>query len=211
MRARTLLQGIVALAAGVLLADVASAASIAGSRHDFSAKGWGSTELCIFCHAPHNANVTAGTLWNHAVTAATYTLYTSTTLNATLAQPAAGAPSKLCLSCHDGTVAIDSFQVGGAMRTGTVFATGAVLVGTDLSNDHPIGFVYDAALVTADAAGGSPGLVVPASTSQVSANVPLYASKVECSSCHNVHDPVNGNFLRVSNTGSALCLKCHIK
>ncbi|MBI5196127.1 MAG: cytochrome C, partial [Nitrospirae bacterium] len=32
-----------------------------------------------------------------------------------------------------------------------------------------------------------------------------------CGSCHNPHDNSNGTFLRVTNSGSGLCLKCHIK
>lgn len=202
MRSRMFLQGIVALAASLFFGAWAFAASIVGSPHDFSSRGWGSTELCVFCHTPHNANVTAGTLWNHALTAATYTLYSSPTLNAVVGQPAAGGVSKLCLSCHDGTVAIDSFGT----RTGTTFISGSAALGTDLGNDHPIGFTYDTALATADG-----GLTTPASASLVSTGVPLFSAKVECASCHNVHDNANGNFLRLSNAGSALCLKCHTK
>jgi predicted CXXCH cytochrome family protein len=179
-----------------------AAAGISGSPHDFSARGWGSSELCIFCHTPHNAKASAGVLWNHAPTVATYTLYASSTFDAaaTVGQP--GATSKLCLSCHDGTVAIDSFGT----RTGTTNITGDALLGTDLSNDHPIAFTYDAALATTDG-----GLVTPASASLVVAKVPLFAAKVECATCHNVHDNALGGFLRISNAASALCLKCHIK
>ena len=200
MRPRTFLKGVVALAASLLLGNVAFAASIAGSPHDFSGRGWGTTELCIFCHAPHNANVTAGTLWNHAATVATYTLYASPTLSAAVAQP--GGVSKLCMSCHDGTVAIDSY----ATRTGTTFISGSAALGTDLTNDHPIAFTFDAALATADG-----GLVTPASASLVSTGVPLFSGKLECATCHNVHDNALGHFLRVSNAGSGLCLKCHTK
>lgn len=201
MRSRTLLQGAVALAASLFVGGAAWA-GITGTAHDFSGNGWGSTELCIFCHTPHNSNTTvvAAPLWNHAVTNATFTLYTSATLNAT--GLAAGGVSKLCLSCHDGTVAIDSYGT----RTGTQLMTGSAKLGTDLTNDHPIGFTYDAALATADGA-----LVTPASTSQVVANVPLFAGKLECATCHNVHDNTNDPFLRVSNAASALCLKCHNK
>ncbi|MDD5176543.1 MAG: cytochrome c3 family protein [Sterolibacterium sp.] len=182
-------------------ANSASAAGIAGSKHDFSASAWSGTQICNVCHTPHNANQAAGQLWNHALTAATFTLYASSTLNAAPGQPT--GVSKLCLSCHDGTVALDSF--GGA--TGTNFiANNSAKLGTDLSNDHPISFAYTAALATAD---GS--LVTPASAALVVAGIPLYGTNVECGSCHDVHSPTNGAFLRVSNAGSALCLKCHTK
>ena len=185
---------------GMTFATSAAAGTIVGSPHDFKAKGYGSTEICIFCHTPHNAKASAGVLWNHGATTATYTLYSSSTLNAVMAQP--GVTSKLCLSCHDGTVAVDTYGT----RTGTTFIGGGELLGTDLSNDHPIGFTYDAALATADG-----GLVTPASASLVVASVPLYAAKVECASCHNVHDNALGGFLRTTNAASALCLKCHVK
>ena len=176
-------------------------ATIVGSSHDLrTITANASDEVCIFCHTPHNAQATEP-LWNHGITAATFTTYSSTTLNATVGQP--DGSSKLCLSCHDGTVALDTF--GG--NTGTHFISGTAALGTDISNDHPVSFLYDAALVTAD--GG--GLVSPASASLVVTGVPLYAGKMQCASCHQVHDNTNGNFLRFANTASALCLKCHVK
>jgi predicted CXXCH cytochrome family protein len=139
-------------------------------------------------------------------------LSTSSSLNATTAQP--GGVSKLCLSCHDGTVAVDSF--GGS--TGTILATGAVLLGTDLSNDHPIGFTYDAALVSAD-----PGLraittaatIGTGNTGTIESKM-LFAGKMECASCHDVHNSTSGTaveakLLKITTVQSALCTTCHIK
>ncbi|MCP4665925.1 MAG: cytochrome C, partial [Deltaproteobacteria bacterium] len=91
-----------------------SYAVIAGSAHDFSTQPWMAAhngQICLPCHTPHNADtsVTDGPLWNHQVTTvATYTLYTSSTFEATDSGQPDGR-SKLCLSCHDGTVAVDSF------------------------------------------------------------------------------------------------------
>ncbi len=34
---------------------------------------------------------------------------------------------------------------------------------------------------------------------------------VECASCHEPHNPVNGTFLRTTNAASALCTACHSK
>lgn len=212
------------LAAAALLlvfgtqAAMAAIGSIVSSKHDFSStgpnaayKGTG-TQVCVYCHAPHG-NTSAGSLaWNRAMSAATYTLYSSTTLKATGLAP--GATSKLCLSCHDGTIAIDSF--GGA--TGTKTVAGAALVGTDLSNDHPIGFTYDAALVTLD-----PGLravtsavtIGTGNTGTIDTKM-LFGGKMECNSCHDVHNSTAGTaveakLVRVTTTGSALCTTCHIK
>lgn len=136
----------------LLLAAPPSDAQIAGTAHDLSGRGWGSTEICIFCHVPHNAGST-GQLWNHALTTQTFQLYSNTvssTFNATTSQP--GGASKLCLSCHDGTVALDSFGA----QTGTHFISGTRNLGADLRNDHPISFTYDGTLASADG-----GLVAP--------------------------------------------------
>ena len=132
-------------------------AAISGTDHDFSSRGWGSTEICVFCHAPHNTNtsVAGAPLWNHAVTGATFTMYSSSSLKATMPGQPAGV-SKLCLSCHDGVTALDSFGT----RTPTAGPiTGIANIGTNLGNDHPIGFAYNAALVALN-----PGLKSPPGT-----------------------------------------------
>jgi predicted CXXCH cytochrome family protein len=183
-------------------------ASVVGSKHDFSSSGTStyktnSPQVCITCHTPHNAKAdNLAPLWNHASTTTTFTLYSSTTLNATTGQPA--GTTKACLSCHDGTVAVDSYGT----NSGTKLATGGVKLGSDLSDDHPVSFTYDAALATADG-----GLKSPVSASLVvtGVNVPLFSGKLECASCHDVHDNANTSFLRMSNAGSALCLTCHVK
>ena len=195
-------------------------AGIAGSDHDFSAL-WNSgnndhAEICVVCHIPHNADtsVTAAPLWNHEVTTASYTVYSSATLDATVAQP--GGVSKLCLSCHDGTVAIDAFDGKAGTQLMDDINPGKNL-GTNLADDHPISFTYDTALATADGE-----LFDPASTTLTLGGsgetgtidaLLLFGGQVECASCHDVHnkDTVDGDFLRISRTGSAICLTCHDK
>ncbi len=179
-------------------------AGVTGSKHDFSGDVWNAAgEMCNTCHTPHNSDVTVSgaPLWNHEVTAATFTVYTSPTLDSVAGQPA-GA-TKLCLSCHDGTVAVDSF--GG--RSGTDFLTGNKKVGPDLSNDHPVSMTYDAVADTS--------LVATSATSGLGGTIDgdlLFAGKVECASCHDVHDEAgNANLLVKPNTASALCLTCHAK
>lgn len=195
--------GALVTALGCLLAaSGAMAASIVGSKHDFASntasafKGT-SDQTCIYCHAAHNAK-TADVLWNKNSTTATYTLYSSNTMEHAATQPA--GVSKLCLSCHDGSIAADSFGT----TAGTKFLTSAnsSYFGTDLSNDHPISMAYP----TADTA------IVPAATVKA-AGLPLYGAgnTVECGSCHNTHDPAIPKFLRKANASSALCTTCHIK
>src|SRR5690242_6849752 len=95
----------------VLFACVFSthAASIVDSKHNLAISGPGEiramaeTEICIFCHTPHKTTGQAP-LWSHVMPAQNYTPYSSTTMKATDVGQPTGA-SKLCLSCHDGTVA----------------------------------------------------------------------------------------------------------
>ena len=97
-----------------IVAVPSAMADITGSYHDFSGNSWSGGQICVVCHTPHSGDTSGDApLWNHETTTATFTMYSSSTMNATASSP--GGRSKLCLSCHDGTVALDSF--GG--NTGT--------------------------------------------------------------------------------------------
>ncbi len=62
---------------------------------------------CTYCHVPHSGNGNMVPLWNQKLSTATYTPYSSTTdLNKGMPQMPLGSDSGLCLSCHDGTVAV---------------------------------------------------------------------------------------------------------
>jgi predicted CXXCH cytochrome family protein len=209
--------GLLAGALLLLAVQPNMAGTITGSAHDFTAKSWSGGRICVACHATHNTNtsVTDAPLWSHALSTATYTLYSSATMNATSGQPS--GLSKLCLSCHDGTVAVDSF--GG--KTGTTMITAGNNVGTALNNDHPIGFTYNTALASADGSLYDPsaktvtiGSGGQTKTGTIGATM-LYNGKLECSSCHDVHNTFtagsSGNLLKVSDAGSAICLACHNK
>ncbi len=202
MRRMKLVVGVVAVLA--ITGLVASYAVIDGSAHDFESLGWSGGEICAPCHTPHNAQAqiaNGAPLWDHANTTATFTPYDSATLDAPDVTLTIGGISLQCLSCHDGTVALDAF--GGASGVPTLL-TGDTLLGTDLSDDHPVSFTYDAALVTAD------GELVAFDDAGVAAL--LFAGEVECSSCHDVHNGAGfDGLLRMSNAGSALCLTCHDK
>lgn len=193
-----------------LLATSVRAASIVGSAHNLAASGPGTikatteSEICVFCHTPHNSSREAP-LWNRFSSGQTYTPYTSTTSKAVHGQPT--GDSKLCLSCHDGTVALGMVRsrtqiplTGGT----TVLPAGRTMLGTDLADDHPISFTFDAALVTARGQLNSPAGLTGA--------VRLDGTgQLQCTACHNAHDNQFGKFLVVNNTASALCVTCHNK
>jgi len=196
-----------------------SYAVIAGSVHDFSTNPNTGGQICVPCHAPHNvATPVIPPLWNHEVTTATYTVYSSPTLDAgPLGQPAGS--TLLCLSCHDGTVAVDSF--GGA--TGTQFISGPANLGTDLSNDHPISFTYDTTLAATDGGLWDPSTqTVTIGSGDFTATgtiqgVLLQNDQLQCAACHDVHnDFVAGGLqgqplLKISKASSEICLACHNK
>lgn len=190
--------------------SMAQYGSIVDSKHNLSASGPGSIrataeqEVCIFCHTPHQARAVQP-LWNRNVPVNSYRVYSSTTLDAKPGQPT--GTSKLCLSCHDGTVAVGSVlsrnmtigMAGGA----TVIPPGAKgHIGTDLSDDHPISFPYDTQLAAKDGRLKDPGTLPT--------NLRLDASKnMQCSTCHDAHDNSNGHFLVMKNEQSQLCNSCH--
>lgn len=185
--------------------------SIVFSKHNLSASGPGTikatteTQVCIFCHTPHNSS-TQAPLWNRYDSGALYTPYDSPTTHATIGQPT-GA-SKLCLSCHDGTMALGMVRsqptpisFAGALST---LPTGDANLGTDLSDDHPISFSYDASLASANGELRDPATLPP--------DVPLDANGLlQCTTCHDPHDDQFGNFLVMNNSASALCVTCHDK
>ncbi len=183
--------------------------SIIYTKHNLSISGPGSlrssteADICIFCHAPHNATG-VGPLWNHALSTATYTPYSSSTLKATVGQPT-GA-SKLCLSCHDGTVALGMVanrSTSIPMQPGaTIIPAGRTLIGTDLSAHHPVSFTYDTALATKQGELRDPSTLVQ--------EVRLDQSgQMQCTACHDPHNNQYGSFLVMNNTASAMCLYCH--
>jgi len=172
-----------------LRVDAQRISDVRGTRHNLSATGPGGThatsgpagtnEVCVFCHTPHAATQAdqGGTalrapLWNRRVPAGTtYVPYGSSTMDAQSitdglnSQP--GGSSKLCLSCHDGTLAIGNVNVlngranaaiemtgtgpGGVMPAGEGTSSGFTrFLGTDLRNDHPISVTFNSALATRD-------------------------------------------------------------
>jgi predicted CXXCH cytochrome family protein len=178
---------------------------ITGSAHDFSGSGWTpDSRICVACHTPHNAMaLTNAPIWNHELTVAVFTMYGNTYAgNSTDAVPT--DQSKLCLSCHDGVTAMDAFGgAAGAVVMGAIPAN----VTTVLTDDHPISITYLMANDLKDPTG--PSGVTGGTTIQADM---LYGGKVECSSCHDVHNKFGiTKLLKKANTSSDLCLTCHDK
>ena len=201
----------------VSVACHAAAGSIRGSAHDFTISNWANSvngDFCVTCHdqSVSGGESAAGVQWNHASSVANYVTYSSFAHKDTAAQP--GALSKLCLSCHDGTVALDAF--GDSMGTGQFIST-TNSIGTNLSNSHPVGIYYDtgrdSTLVDPRTSIGIPGCK-PSNDCSLSSMM-LYNGQLECPSCHDVHNkntpPNERGLLKESATGSKICKVCHSK
>lgn len=192
---------------------------IVGSSHDLTTKlSYNTTgEICIVCHAPHGTDGTGVPLWNHHTTTAVFNTYTGYKFDAlpSITQP--DGASKLCLSCHDGVSAINQFggQSGTTLQGNTgspvVMGYAGDIIGTDLSVSHPISFVYNTALANLDGRLKDPSTATTSLGGTIATDLLDINGKVQCPSCHEVHDPTYYRFGKMSNAGSALCLTCHNK
>ena len=224
--------------AACVVVHAQSTSDVASTPHNLSVDGPGTvratseTQVCVFCHTPHGATNSPGTpLWNRSLSGETYTTYSSSSLDAEtiggqLAQP--GGSSKLCLSCHDGTLAISSVNVlggqtnvsvamagtgpGDTMPPGEGVLTGFTRnLGTDLSNDHPISVTYDTTLATTDGELRDPATEahIDIRSPGVRPPVPLEdtgpggSGQVQCATCHDPHvinldNPPTNKFLRLN-------------
>ena len=220
---------------------------ILGSKHDFTGlneragviamSGVAFSDYgysCVYCHIPPEE---AGTEpldyggidgWNRYVPALSrYQLFDSPTLNSKTGDP--NPISMLCLSCHDGTMAVDmvvfkpatfdpsldnamhmrinpadDIESCGKCHNGEVAHDITVkMLGTDLRNDHPISMRY-AGLEYDDV-----DFRAPDSPNGFNNGVKLYNGNVECMTCHNVHDPSKELLLRAN--AEVLCFTCHLK
>jgi len=194
--------------------------TVIGSKHDLSTTS--TPDACVFCHTPHGASSTIGApLWNRFIGAGvTFTPYSSSTMD-TVCPATPSAISLACLSCHDGVIAgQDKHKVINAPgnSTGSVTSNcsrchimrplgvqpGLRVPGIDLRNDHPISMTYPTA--AQDAA-----FLIPPDLQKGWTGVRLFDGKVECPSCHNVHDPTIRPFLRKTTASDELCKSCHVK
>lgn len=178
-RARAWVAGLMAMA--ISLCAGSALAAIADTKHNLGS-GAGpagrnqvsdTAEICVFCHTPHGADVNApAPLWNKRLGAAgapagggsykTYATLQTPSLDGAVAP--VGSISMACLSCHDGTQAMDNIinapgsggvladgggndgraytWTGSGVNAAGRLSGGVALLGTDLSNDHPIGIQY---------------------------------------------------------------------
>ena len=173
------------------------------------------TEICVFCHIPHNAQPGAP-LWNRGMPGSAYTMYKSDYLyrigySPTVYDPTATQPgliSKQCLSCHDGTVAIGAiYMVRGTILGANIIAMSGVTADKmpptadgfiggpagelgNLTRHHAVGIKYDSTVSVAFGSGLRTIELNGSPNTDRSLNLPIVigATKyVECVSCHDPH------------------------
>jgi hypothetical protein len=218
---RLLISIALSLAAG---SSFAQQSGVASTRHNLSVSGPGElkaateTQVCKFCHVPHSA-IVPQPLWGHALSKVER--YEVPVLRrgkgAPEPMPQPDGSSRLCLSCHDGTVAL-----GDLGRSGGHIAMGGAprlergrrgYIGTDLSGSHPISIT----LPEVDPGGqGSSDMGVRArSLVLAEGKVRLDAAgKMQCTTCHDAHSDRYYEAGRVPRfwvlpTVDEVCLACH--
>lgn len=178
---KTSTTSIAKIAGGLALMAASSMAmaSVTQTKHNLSASQPNggnysdSSEICIFCHTPHGGNQSVqAPIWNRTVSSTSvYTRFsTLNRISFDADEAPVGSVSIACLSCHDGTQAMnavinspgsDSIYTvgvgsgagpGGFSQTNMMSTLNAsdngsttgdiIYLGTDLRNDHPISMQY---------------------------------------------------------------------
>jgi|Deesub1362A_J573_1020465.scaffolds.fasta_scaffold00537_9 predicted CXXCH cytochrome family protein len=232
----------------LLLTGEIFALDITSTKHNLSVTGPGpikalpgaepSRRICVYCHTPHRANPDTP-LWNHTLSPRkTYILPESPTQLSKPSNPPDG-DSRLCLSCHDGMVAIGSVvhmrggpttismqRVGPRQEMVPTTERGLTNLAGDLSGTHLISIAYNDDLKVDKDKQCQTGIVyfglrypseIPPPvrlrpTDNTYNGKPGYKGLgVQCSSCHEPHDNGYGKFLLVDyfNNPEDLCLSCH--
>jgi hypothetical protein len=217
----------------------ATAPGIYQTPHDvYNMTGNEDLQPCAMCHTPHSGSGDYP-LWNRAAPGVVYDMYASPSFDMNEGkQPQ--APSALCLVCHNGVFSglvnypgpgsIDNPDYDYEMNPGLW-----AMLGTDLTDDHPLSFTYDPIKDNTQDYNDFPQAIpcpatpdrmwIPDTTGNI--RYPLYGvnhDQFECATCHAVHDTVNypgkelvggksvGTqvfFLRRDNTASKMCRDCH--
>ncbi|MCK4890046.1 MAG: hypothetical protein KAS97_08945, partial [Candidatus Aminicenantes bacterium] len=193
----------------VFLTISISTRSIKNSKHNLSSSGVGdirtsdTNQICVFCHTSHTKRKNSP-LWNREDSNVQYKTYNSSTLNSEVGQP--DGASKLCLSCHDGTIALGkvlsiSKELNLPNTSSGKFPKGhSGNLGINISNDHPISF--NSENVTSQ----SSELNHPPSGDPVRYDG---VKKIQCTTCHDPHTENFSSFLVKDNMKAALCKSCH--
>jgi predicted small secreted protein len=190
-----------------------------------------SSQICVFCHTPHNANP-EGPLWNRSASAVSFFKHFSSptlaiddaSVRSTSGYGQPNGSSRLCLSCHDGVTAL------GAVYTSPLNSSAYAIQFTDARNGltgasvhiahqtysshHPVSFKYNAAvraILTSPPYNKTEYWFSPTSN-----DVKLDSlERMQCTTCHNPHqdqsdtpDPAT-HPMWTAQTYDEVCATCH--
>lgn len=232
MRARNLLGLTIVTLALILAGATASLAQytpgsgFTGSPHDFSGIAAGNagnpgatTGGCTFCHTPHRAQQQS-LLWNHTLSGNTYSWDAGAVTAGGTPYPTIDTtwkgPTKLCLSCHDGSVAIGDIAwfnkqawTGANALDNTTHDIDIFNIASPTGNmtgNHPVAFPYPFQQTTTNTYNGvttgantfvadfnpdptSLGIrLFNDNAGNISAGAVAGSTGIECTSCHGVHN-----------------------
>lgn len=175
----------------------------------FEAQGGHEELACGECHVTHRtpgAQLSTRGLWNvsnissSAETVRPYSSPRFDALNTDIGQP--DGTSKLCLGCHDGSYSGLTTKAFGM---------------SDLARSHPVSFTYDSALASRVRGGrlNDPRATASGLGGTIDQDLLDDQSKMQCTSCHDVHSKEQGNSLlkyeyKTNGTDDGrMCRVCH--
>jgi predicted CXXCH cytochrome family protein len=203
-----------AFAIALALVAGSASAAVVNSKHNIgnyngvgSGGAVGGGDVCYFCHAAHNTGTIAPLWARNNPTNGGYTTFQSGTISVNIAGTIDNF-SLACMSCHDGTVAVNQ-TIKGKLGTnaGNVYiAAGNTRIGPDLSNDHPVSLQWPAP----DSVNGLlPSVPAPFRTYNTSRGGTALTQAMTCGTCHAVHDTTYSKFLRANPNAAGFCALCH--
>jgi hypothetical protein len=191
---------------------------VAGTPHDVRVMtGQDGLEPCAMCHTPHSGTGDYP-LWNRDQGPQTYSMYNSPSFDMGPTQTGPEPPSSLCLVCHNGVFSSLVNYPGPGSPANESYdyemnPTFWAMLGTDLTDDHPISFTYDPTKDSVQDGNGFPDVItcltgintrywigsLSGGDTEGNNNLwyPLYTNsegqqrQMECATCHSVHDTVD--------------------
>lgn len=218
------------LSMALLLAFIAKASAQGGAAgyHNFSGSSWNKDNSCVTCHISNDPSKTGTNnnlqgSWDMSNKMQSFGAFSHNDGFQYSTEPTGS--TKLCLSCHDGQVASISHFIG---NPEDMFSKAKHKLAEYLSNNHPVSIVYDSRLAMVEPGLNDPNMTLSGLGGTIAEDL-LENGRLECISCHDVHDLANRNMfsgnleknlvngfqhdpsytLRKSNQHSALCLTCH--
>ena len=180
--------------------------------------------VCVFCHTPHNATVADSSmnplpLWGNTVSDLQPTPYQwATPANKSLTgvdTDVLAGPSRLCMTCHDGSIAIDAHTSNGTENNGLFTLSGSRAIGSNdslIETTHPIGFKWSEAEAARNLKKAVTGGIND--VNEIAAKTDQFATKVTHSTTPGEYNTIARNSGRT--IGSVLfendimtCASCH--